>query len=88
MWGVSATTAYLVASAAVTAGTAAYQAHEARDAQRDAKEQAKKDKADALRAEQFADTEGEGQGMLGNISLAIDEDVDTDILSGTSNISI
>lgn len=58
------------------------------EARKDAEEQAKKDRAEALRAEQFAETEGEGQGSLGNINLAIDEEVDSDVLSGKSNISI
>lgn len=58
------------------------------EARKDAEEQAKKDRAEALRAEQFADTEGEGQGQLGNINLAIDEEVDDEVLSGKSNISI
>lgn len=58
------------------------------DARKDAEEQAKKDRAEQLRAEQFAETEGEGQGQLGNISLAIDEDVDSEVLSGSSNINI
>ena len=74
--------------AAVTVGSAAYEAHEARNAADDAKQQAKEDRADALRAEQFAETEGEGQGSLGNVSLAIDEDVSSEVMSGTSNISI
>lgn len=84
MWAVTA----VAVSTLVGVGTAAYQASEARDAADDAREQAKQDRADALRAEQFADTEGEGQGSLGNIDLSIDETVDTDVLSGKSNLSI
>jgi hypothetical protein len=81
MWAV-------VAVVAVSAVSAAVQADKESDARDEAAEQAKQDKADALRAEQFADTEGEGQGQLGNINLAIDEDVDSEVLSGSSNISI
>jgi len=79
---------WAITAIAVIAGGTIHQSIEADKAAKDAKEQAEKDKADALRAEQFADTEGEGQGMLGNISLAIDEDVDDEVLSGKSNISI
>ena len=76
-----------VAAAIVAVGVV--QNVQAIDARQDAKEQAKKDKADALRAQQFAETEGEGQGMLGNINLSIDSSIDDDIRSqGKSNLSI
>jgi hypothetical protein len=81
MWAVTAIVA-------VSAISGIVQADKERDAKRDAEQKAKQDRADALRSEQFADTEGEGQGMLGNINLAIDEDVDDEVLSGKSNISI
>ena len=81
MWAVTAVVA-------ITAASGAYQSVKAGEARDDAKDQAKEDRANALRAEQFAETEGEGQGSLGNISLAIDEDVDDEVLSGKSNISI
>jgi hypothetical protein len=81
MWAVTAVVA-------ISAVGAAVQADAENDARDEAAKQAKQDKADALRAEQFADTEGEGQGQLGNISLAIDEDVDSEVLSGKSNISL
>ena len=81
MWAVTAVVA-------ISAAGAAYQDKKEGDARDDAADQARKDRVDALRAEQFADTEGEGQGSLGNISLAIDEDVDDEVLSGKSNISI
>ena len=59
------------------------------DGRQKANEQAKQDKADALRAQQFAETEGEGQGMLGNINLSVDESIDDDVRSsGQSNLSI
>lgn len=76
-----------VAAAIVAVGVV--QNVQAIDARQDAKEQAKKDKADALRAQQFAETEGEGQGMLGNINLSIDSSIDDDVRSqGKSNLSI
>lgn len=59
------------------------------DAKQDAESQARIDKADALEAAQFAETEGEGIGMLGNINLSIDNTLDDDIRkSGQSNLSI
>ena len=73
---------------AITAIGGTIQAKAEDDARKEAEEQAKKDRAEALRAEQFADTEGEGQGQLGNINLAIDDDVDTNVSLGKSNISL
>ena len=59
------------------------------DAQQDAESQAKKDKATALRAAEFAATEGEGIGMTGNINLSVDDSIDDDIRKqGQSNLSI
>jgi hypothetical protein len=59
------------------------------DAQQDAESQAKKDKAAALRAAEFAETEGEGIGSLGNINLTVDNTLDDDIRKqGQSNLSI
>lgn len=83
-WAITA----VVSSAVISAGSSAYQADQEGKARDKAEQQAKEDRANALRAEQFANTEGEGQGSLGNINLAIDEDVDDDVLSGKSNISI
>ena len=75
--------------AAAIVGVALVTNIQAIDAKQDANEQAKKAKADALRAQQFAETEGEGQGMLGNINLSIDSSIDDDIRSqGKSNLSI
>ena len=76
-------------AAAIVGALAVVQNVQAIDARQDANEQAKKDKADALRAQQFAETEGEGQGMLGNVNLSIDSSIDDDIRSqGKSNLSI
>jgi hypothetical protein len=59
------------------------------DAQQDAEKQAKQDKADALKASEFAETEGEGIGSLGNINLTVDNTLDDDIRKqGQSNLSI
>jgi hypothetical protein len=59
------------------------------DAQQDAESKAKKDKADALKAAEFAETEGEGIGSLGNINLTVDNTLDDDIRKqGQSNLSI
>jgi hypothetical protein len=59
------------------------------DAQQDAESQAKKDKALALEAAQFAETEGEGIGNVGSINLSIDDTIDDDIRKqGQSNLSI
>jgi hypothetical protein len=79
---------WAVTAIGVTIGSSVYQVEAEKKAAEKAEDQAKQDKADALRAEQFSDTEGEGQGQLGNINLAIDEDVDSEVLSGSSNISI
>lgn len=77
---------FVAAAILVTAVAANVQAI---DAKQDAESQAKKDKADALEAAQFAETEGEGIGMLGNINLSIDNTLDDDIRkSGQSNLSI
>ena len=59
------------------------------DAKQEAESQAKKDKAAALEAAQFAETEGEGIGNTGNINLSIDDTLDDDIRKqGQSNLSI
>ena len=75
--------------AAAIVGLAVVQNVQAIDARQDAKEQFKKDKAAALEAQQFADTEGEGVGSMGNINLSIDSSIDDDVRSqGKANVSI
>ncbi len=75
--------------AAAIVGLAVVQNVQAIDARQDAKEQFKKDQAAALEAQQFADTEGEGVGSMGNINLSIDSSIDDDVRSqGKSNLSI
>lgn len=41
-----------------------------------ARKQALKDKIDARKAEVFADTEGQGVGNLGKVTLGIDDELD------------
>tara|TARA_R110002126_G_scaffold92186_2_gene218942 strand:- start:2116 stop:2355 length:240 start_codon:yes stop_codon:yes gene_type:complete len=75
--------------AAAIVGLAVVQNVQAIDARQDAKEQFKKDQAAALEAQQFADTEGEGVGSMGNINLSIDSSIDDDVRSqGKANVSI
>jgi hypothetical protein len=76
-----------VAAAIIT--TAVVGNVQAIDARQDAESQAKKDRAAALEAAQFAETEGEGIGNIGNINLSIDDSIDDDIRKqGQSNLSI
>ncbi len=59
------------------------------DAKQDAEKDAEEARTAALEAAQFAETEGEGIGTLGNINLSIDDSLDDDIRkSGQSNLSI
>jgi len=75
--------------AAAIVGLAVVQNVQAIDARQDAKEQFKKDQAAALEAQQFAETEGEGLGSMGNINLSIDSSIDDDVRSqGKANVSI
>lgn len=55
-------------------------------AEKKAEKQAEKDREAALAAERFADTEGEGLGQLGQISLEVDENLDEkDVRSGKTS---
>lgn len=47
-------------------------------AKRDAEQQAITDEMNSRKAETFADTEGEGIGQLGKISLEVDDELDED----------
>lgn len=73
-------TAAILVSAAVSVGTSIYTANKQEAAQKKAAAKAaadaKKAAAEARRAEVFAETEGEGIGQVGEVSLAIDEEVD------------
>ncbi len=68
-----------------------YTSGEQQNAQRAADKQAKEDAIDAemraRKAETFAETEGEGIGSLGKVSLEIDEDEEVSTKS-SSSISI
>tara|TARA_R110000765_G_scaffold239592_2_gene342192 strand:- start:1868 stop:2122 length:255 start_codon:yes stop_codon:yes gene_type:complete len=73
----------------IAVATSIVQNVQAIDAKQDAESQAKKDKALALEAAQFAETEGEGIGNVGSINLSIDDTIDDDIRKqGQSNLSI
>ena len=64
---------------AVTVATSLYNAKRSRDAQKKAAKDARKDQlqdqANARKAEVFAETEGEGQGALGQVSLEMDDGI-------------
>jgi hypothetical protein len=45
-------------------------------AQKKARKQALQDKIDARKAEVFAETEGQGVGNLGKVTLGIDDEID------------
>lgn len=71
---------WVATAVAVSTGAQLYQARqnriEARKAEKRAKKDALKDRIDARRAEVFAETEGQGIGQLGNVDLAIDDELD------------
>ncbi len=79
MWAVTAIAAFAL--------NANIQKNAADNAEDDARKQAKEDRAAAVRAEDYALTEGEGQGQLGTVSLALDEEVST-ALTSSANVSI
>ncbi len=81
-----------VATAIVgTIGATLYTSKRNREAQREAEKQAKIDankaEAQARTAEVFAETEGEGLGNLGQVSLEVDDDLEEDEDVST-NVSI
>ena len=81
----------ILGGAAVVAGTQLYSAKRAKTAQKDAQRKAEKDALEAekraRKAEVFAETEGEGIGDLGTISLELDDELDEDKeLSGKVSI--
>lgn len=57
-------------------------------AQKKAEEDALEAEKQARKAEVFAETEGEGVGSLGKISLEVDDDLDEDEEVSTGNIRI
>lgn len=72
---------------ATTAVQANVQRNAAKNAKKDAEKQAAEDAKTARKAEVFAETEGEGIGNLGQISLEVDDEIDEDEES-TGNIRI
>lgn len=64
-----------VITAAVVA-TTAVSADANKRAQKKARKQALQDKIDARKAEVFAETEGQGVGNLGKVTLGIDDEID------------
>lgn len=59
----------------VALATTLYTQDQAKSAQDKAKKQAEEDAQAAAEAETFAETEGQGIGELGNIELAVDDDL-------------
>lgn len=71
--------AFITAAVVVAAGSIGsqmYAADKQKKAAKKAREQQEKDSIQARKAEVFAETEGKGQGNLGEISLEIDDTVD------------
>lgn len=56
-----------------------YQVTEQKKAQKKARKQALEDEARSIKAATFAETEGEGLGNLGKVSLAADDEEITDL---------
>ncbi len=70
MWAVTA----IVATAVTSIGTTMLQQKASRKAQKEAKADAIEAEKQARKAEVFAETEGEGVGSLGQISLEVDDE--------------
>ncbi len=64
----------VVATTVFTAGSAVLQQKASRKAQKEAKADAIEAEKQARKAEVFAETEGEGVGSLGQISLEVDDE--------------
>tara|TARA_R110002020_G_scaffold36419_7_gene109522 strand:+ start:5583 stop:5846 length:264 start_codon:yes stop_codon:yes gene_type:complete len=84
-----------VATAIISGTASLITSHKSRKAQKKAAKkaelQANKDEISARKAEVFAETEGEGIGSLGTVSLEVDEDVEENIRAtklGKSTVSI
>ena len=75
-----------IVATAVVGG--AVQAKEQEKARERAEEQARLDRLAAQKAENFAETEGEGLGMIGNISLSVDDELDPNQRLGKTNINV
>lgn len=75
-----------IVATAVVGG--AVQAKEQEKERRKAEEQARLDRLAAQQAENFAETEGQGLGMIGNISLSVDDELDPNQRLGKTNINV
>lgn len=66
--------------------------HQQKEAQKKAKKQAEQDALEAekqaRKAEVFAETEGEGIGNLGQVSLEVDDEIDEDEEVSSGNVRI
>lgn len=60
----------------------------AKKAKKDAEKQALEDEKQARKAEVFAETEGEGVGNLGQVSLEVDDELDEDEEVSSGNVRI
>ena len=68
----------IISTVALQAGTSALQRKASRKAEKRAKADALEADRQARKAEAFAETEGEGQGSLGVISLEVDDELEQD----------
>lgn len=84
-------TSAVAAAVVADIGFQAYSAHESQKKQaqaaEDARKQSEKDAQEQRKSEVFAETEGQGVGSLGEISLAVDKDVDEDDDISKQNVS-
>ena len=68
----------IIATASLQVGTAALQRKASRKAEKRAEADALEADVQARTAEAFAETEGEGQGNLAQISLEVDDELEQD----------
>lgn len=72
---------------AVVVASAVYTSVEQKKARKEARKDQLEDQANARKAEVFAETEGEGLGQLGSISLEVDEELE-DNKAVSSNLKV
>ena len=68
----------IISTAFIQVGTAALQRKAAKKAEKKAEADALDADKQARKAEAFAETEGEGQGSIANISLEVDDELEQD----------
>ena len=68
----------IIATASLQVGTSALQRKASRKAEKRAAADALEADRQARKAEAFAETEGEGQGSIANISLEVDDELEQD----------